>query len=572
MPKSIIREFDNSNTGITLSSSFAVVVPGYMGIEETKKSVDEAVEAGIYIGGNYDKDKQTYVNGVYRLASTSQFKKYIGAFKGKKEEATAPTVELFYQEAEGLDKFRSALTVSQFTEAIAAGYNFYKGIDIIEGETGFGKKGKLLKTFTTEELGIEDTKTVKFIYAPIETLYDDLNDGTTTHAYYKIKAGSEGADEVPEQHIGNQIAWELLKLGYTVLFKKLNKVESDGTVKSATAQLKEPEFWEAFKNKSTYQFRYLTTGGCYDASVADQLAAIANFNNKVTVEEADTLGNECGRGDIIALLDLDENYKQPVVNPDTGAIIGYKKSMVEAITQEELVAATGRAAKALPDSKYVAIFGPNVIYNMEPEEDFGDNLKFPASFHYLVCAINAQQRYSEWYAVAGYDRGVGSLSIAYPTITFGEIAINTLAPRVINSFTDRAVNLILSERGNYYIWGNRTSAKLDDKGLKFSHFLNIRQLCCTLKQELYQATRRFTFNPNSDILWVDFVNTITPTLDNMKANQGIKDYRITKVKTDLKALVVARIRIVPIEALEDFDISIHLEDSLTGTVLSVDEE
>ena len=31
MPKSIIREYDNSTTGSTLSSNFAVVVPGFCG-------------------------------------------------------------------------------------------------------------------------------------------------------------------------------------------------------------------------------------------------------------------------------------------------------------------------------------------------------------------------------------------------------------------------------------------------------------------------------------------------------------------------------------------------------------
>jgi hypothetical protein len=58
----------------------------------------------------------------------------------------------------------------------------------------------------------------------------------------------------------------------------------------------------------------------------------------------------------------------------------------------------------------------------------------------------------------------------------------------------------------------------------------------------------------------------------MKADQGIKGYTITKVASDKKALLTARIRIVPIEAVEDFDISIYLEDSLTGIVVNTSEE
>ena len=58
----------------------------------------------------------------------------------------------------------------------------------------------------------------------------------------------------------------------------------------------------------------------------------------------------------------------------------------------------------------------------------------------------------------------------------------------------------------------------------------------------------------------------------MKADQGISGYRISKVATNKKALLVAKIRIVPIEAVEDFDISVYLEDSLTGIMVSADEE
>ena len=57
----------------------------------------------------------------------------------------------------------------------------------------------------------------------------------------------------------------------------------------------------------------------------------------------------------------------------------------------------------------------------------------------------------------------------------------------------------------------------------------------------------------------------------MKADQGISGYKISRVATDKKALLVAKVRIVPIEAIEDFDISIYLEDSLSGIVVDVDE-
>ncbi len=101
--------------------------------------------------------------------------------------------------------------------------------------------------------------------------------------------------------------------------------------------------------------------------------------------------------------------------------------------------------------------------------------------------------------------------------------------------------------------------------LTASSFLNIRHLCCDIKKTLYRAARRFTFEPNSDALWFNFKGAITPLLDEMKANQGIRGYQIIKLRTNKKALLVAKIKIVPIEAVEDFDLTVELSDSIEVT-------
>jgi CobQ-like glutamine amidotransferase family enzyme len=44
-----------------------------------------------------------------------------------------------------------------------------------------------------------------------------------------IATGNEGNDEKTGYHYGNQIAYELLGLGYTVLYKKLDKISDLGT-------------------------------------------------------------------------------------------------------------------------------------------------------------------------------------------------------------------------------------------------------------------------------------------------------------------------------------------------------
>ena len=550
MPKTIIREFDNSTTGITLTSEFAVVVPGFMGKDETEESVEAAKKAGIYIGDYTEDDNR----GVYELTSQSQFLTYIGKDKGQKNPAKGAEPKVLNTTASGWDKYRKKLTIQDVLEDETE--NIYSFVELSTSDPEYDHNGYLLRTFTPEEL--DDTsesaidRTFKFTHILRSEI--EWEEGESSDYLVRIESGKEGTDEVPEAHIGNQIAYELLGLGYTVLFKKLNKGIS------ATDQLKQQSFWEPLKDKSTYHYRYLTTGGCYDANVMERISEVALFgrNGNETeaaypIETAETFGNMGGRGDVIALCDVNEK------NVDTSTMANLLSTMKTAIDQ-------------IPANKYTAIFAPRVVYNMTPDKDFGDNVTFPGSFHYLACAAYAQQKFAEWYAVAGYTRGIASKAIAYTTLTFGEVAINTLAPRKPNTYATRAVNLILYERGNYYLWGNRTSDLLLQNGLKFSHFLNIRQLCTTLKKDLYQASRTFVFDPNSDLLWVNFLTAIRPTLEKMKGDQGIKDYRISRVKTDKKALLKAIIRIVPIEALEDFDISIYLEDSLTGIVVTADEE
>lgn len=87
MPKTIIREFDNSTTGIPLAVNFSVLVPGFCGrpkavINGTKTAADvlaEAIKSGIYYN-----DSKTYV-----LTSQKQFLEYIGKFaveEGQTEE------------------------------------------------------------------------------------------------------------------------------------------------------------------------------------------------------------------------------------------------------------------------------------------------------------------------------------------------------------------------------------------------------------------------------------------------------------------------------------------------------
>lgn len=532
MPKILIREFDNSKALVTPSNNFTVVVPGY---RDPSKD-----PSGVEIG-----------YGVYELKSQKDFEDYIGHYDANYTSNTTipvrPDLTTLFANRDGMEKYVRQITLDDFRQENIETYGqVYKYEEVVDVADGKGTNGYLL--YTTDDNSITYRLTLVPTSADVQDFetIEDEETGTkvirSRGSYCKIKAGYEGRKafiEVP--HIGNQIAYNLLGHGYTVLFKELKNHDS------ATNQLKEASFWSPLKDKSVFNFRYLISGGCYASEVMNQMVQIAKFNNNIELKDAEIIGDANGRGDCIALCDIDETGIDP------------RESL------ENIVTKLGTAAKAITADKNAAIFGPRVQY-------VNDSLIYPASYHYLLCAINSQQRYAEWYAVAGYARGISPVGVTSTTLKLGEIAINTLAPRVINDFTDRAVNLILNERSNYYLWGNRTAATLNATGLIFSHFLNIRQLCTTIKKNLYSACRQFTFDPNSDLLWIDFVNAIRPTLETMKADQGIKGYKISKVVNGPKAALTAKIRIIPIEAVEDFDISISLEDSLSGITVGADEQ
>ena len=70
-----------------------------------------------------------------------------------------------------------------------------------------------------EEVGYLHTKAEEFTLTE-----DELPEKDKEYALIKDEEGKKGVDGKTESHYGNQIAYELLKLGYTVLFKKIDAV------------------------------------------------------------------------------------------------------------------------------------------------------------------------------------------------------------------------------------------------------------------------------------------------------------------------------------------------------------
>lgn len=646
MPKIVINEYDLTKAGTSEYENFAVVVPGFVG-----ENCDDTV---------FDE------NGIYECSSQTDFKNYIGKRSAEVVtskilvNAIAPTVdfaisycpdnvdgrveikdstdkivEYQYNDSTAYDAAFLSLLNGTF-EGLAnnSNYGVYYAIENNTGKIGH------LRDETKQYVEASSATQLENAHTLLPTVNEETNTLNiapllaTEHPKYYVINGDEEDDEgevttcnqgqngsyIEDRitHYGNQMAYELLGLGYTVLFKRMSEHEErklediitkaeegeedafelseDGSTQilkpkysAAICELADPNFWYCLRDKSTYDFRYLVTGLLTNNDGANEaIKSIAEPHNPKMVPFDDVSPTDHGRGDCIALIDID--------------CAAYKHR-----TQTDAIPYIAKEANKW-SSAYAAVFAPYVSYILADDAEYKNNKVFPASFHYLACAANsANNNFSEWYANAGYTRGVSKYTIEYTGCKLGEIAVQSLEPRftlkvgrelltkkdekgkdiltadgekvyesprqLVDINTTVAVNLIIKIKNSYYLWGNRTGKELGarytkDGDLKAQHFLNIRQLCTTIKKQVYITCRRLTFDPNSNILWINFRSLLSPILEQMKADQGIRDYEFVRDFTDRKALLKARIRIVPIEAVEDFEIGLYLEDSLEDVVLT----
>lgn len=321
--------------------------------------------------------------------------------------------------------------------------------------------------------------------------------------------------------IGYTMALKLLGLGMSVLYAIVGSETTTPDVDGAT-------WWDKFEDKGVYDIRFLTSGGATSKTICEKMIKCA-----------------ATRGDCVAVVDV------PTGTNTSSAI----ESFISSLDVEDIV----REDDTLENPfKYATCFAPEFSFK-------GQDTNLPGSLAYLSCFAKHINTFPAWFAMAGSVRGVIPFENVKVATKFGDADNNKLQDRKTEGY--KAVNTICEVRpyGNI-VWGNRTLYPLTRKGeslgLVASNFLNIRQLCCSIKKVVYRACRRFTFEPNSDALWTNFKNAIAPLLEEMKSGQGIRGYQIVRENTKEKATLKARIIVSPIEAVEDFDLTVELNDSV----------
>ena len=348
-------------------------------------------------------------------------------------------------------------------------------------------------------------------------------------------------------------------------FTKTLSLPSDVNYET-TDEFKVTDIYKAFMNsceaensklytlmdKGEYQIKFLTLGAYpsfefgLDKTGTGSIETYNIFDNLIETAAK--------RGDCIALVDHTNNSTR-TLQTTAGSVYANLSAYVK-----NSLTITRKGGDSEDGYTYGAMFTPYAIYKLSTQNNTQHTL--PASFGYLSAFAASTQVNPNWYAVAGVSRGIPS-----GLIGLSQNITNTIAD-LYQPRDNVAINCITNIKPyGYTIWGNRTLKNNSADGdLKALSFLNIRVLTCDLKKTLYQACKRYTFENNTDITWLNFKSQIEPALAKMLSGNGIASYQIIKVATTKKATIEAIIRLVPIEPVEDWYITIELTDGVEANI------
>ena len=294
---------------------------------------------------------------------------------------------------------------------------------------------------------------------------------------------------------------------------------------------------EEFKDRNIFNIKFITTGAYANCS-RDYFVEDSESNVRETSSYTIIRALARERGDAIALVEFGEYFED-------------KDSLFEKINTYSVDSDADLNAAA---------FFPWALISI-PEFNASGPISMPASFCYLSAYANSVKSNANWFAAAGTVRGLVP-GLIKPCFEVGEALMHVLQndeeageplPIMINPIYNAGTY-------GYRIWGNRVVYKSDVQADRFMNFLNVRMLLCDIKKQIFHAAMRCTFEPNDDIVWINFKTLASSLLDRMKSGRGISWYKWTKEIAPRKAMIKATLTIRPIEAVESFDINIVLTD------------
>ena len=341
-------------------------------------------------------------------------------------------------------------------------------------------------------------------------------------------------------------AAKLLSQGLQVIYCKINtdaQINANGKFSGSVTDLYgqlSTLFASASTNltsKGDFDFKYLTSGG---------YPVFEYEGNSIVMD----MLNICAtRGDAVALIDHTDNPGRALNASDTSSVV---------------YALNNTYANSFTNGAYASMFTPWGIYPQTVyTNDTYSTFPLPGSFAYLTSLAQSLQTNYNWAVVAGVSRGLVPGLIELHT---NDVLTNAIADAYQNfgvgtSLNGIYVNAITRIKPyGFCIWGNRTLRQNGTLGLQAMSYLNLRNLTCDVKKQIYTACINLLYEQNTATLWTNFKSYLTPLLDQMVSGSGISGYRIIRNTSDSPTKISASIRIYPIYAVESFDITVYMTD------------
>ena len=416
-------------------------------------------------------------------------------------------------------------------------------------------------------------------------------------------------------------AKEIIRMGIPVVYQALNIPNEDLKDLDETTitnfisdNVFDANSTEGIMDKGEYSIKYLTSGAypsfnyVYTKKHTDyvEVSSSATYTpNKYYIYRPNRAnGTYTLLTDVAAPEDWPANCYEKVEIPDTYEFTGFEDKMLdvaakrgdcvaiidstrdlcggytyETLTDDgSLWAAMQEYCDSHSNLEYGTMFTPYGIYDVGSSYyylngstkvsltgRYGINqVVMPASFGYLLALGTSIRTNANWYAVAGVVRGqVPMLSKLDTRIRLS----NTIADTMQGRASKTSINAITNIKPyGLTIWGNRTLHNNEDTanggtdGLVAASFLNVRNLVSDVKKAVYNAAKILMFEQNTEILWINFISKINPLLDRMITGRGLSNYKIIKQPITEKAKLKAVIKLYPIYAVEDFEVTIELSD------------
>lgn len=206
--------------------------------------------------------------------------------------------------------------------------------------------------------------------------------------------------------------------------------------------------------------------------------------------------------------------------------------------------------------KWAYLIMPNRLANISGTEDTLKGVTIPAGYAYLTSLGSCMKNNQNWLPVANSSRGGVSLGNSDLKMSKYHFDNNIIKDEQCTAFN----GIVPIRPYGDVIWGDRTLLPLEDS-VKASGYMSLMVMVCDISKEAYNAAVRYTYESNNDVTWLNYKTRLVKLLDQMVSAGVLQSYKIAKLASKTYNTIVCKISIRPNLPVENFDISIHMENA-----------